>query len=74
VKFQDRLSIVLGAVALGLVVVQFFRPLGNVRIPPGILLLFVLIVLLRQAVRRQGQKRTDVLKEVQKRPLGLSDE
>ena len=64
----------LGAVALGLVVIQFFRPLGSTRIPPGILLLFVLIVVLRQAVRRQGRKREDVLKDVPRRPLGLSDE
>jgi hypothetical protein len=73
VKFNDNLLLVLAAVALALAIVQEVHPIGF-RIQPGVMIVVALLLTLRWALRRQRQKRADILKDVPRRPLGLSDE
>ena len=75
-NFRDRLADVLAIIAFCLAVLQLTYPsaLGGTRISPVLLITLALLVAARRAVRRQVKKRAEMLKEVPKRPLGLSDE
>jgi len=73
VKFRENLTIALALIAFGLSIAQMIHPFGFV-VHPGILLVIALLVVLRYAMRWQAKRRTDILKDVPPRPLGLSDD
>jgi hypothetical protein len=73
VKFRDNLTIALALIAFGLSIAQMVHPFGFV-IHPGILLVIGLLLALRYAMRWQAKRRSQILKEVPPRPLGLADE
>jgi hypothetical protein len=76
VKLRMSLTAVLAVTALGLAVVQFARPDGprGYFSSFGLLMLIALLLGGRYAAQRQAQKRGEILKNVPRRPLGLSDE
>ncbi len=65
--------VALGLTALVLGVVSFFYPFGP-KFNPGLLFLLAALLGLRFAVRRSQMKRERLLKEVPRRPLGISDD
>jgi hypothetical protein len=71
VKTGDVIAALGALVALALAVFAWVRP-G--RISPAALLVIAALLGLRYAARRQAHKREQMLKEVPRRPLGLSDE
>jgi hypothetical protein len=74
VKLRLNLTLVLGAIALALAVIEWIHPFGGrSRISPGIVVVILLLVGVRYAARHQAQKRADILKAVPEQPLGLSD-
>lgn len=65
--------IALGFTALIVGVVSYFYPFG-VRFNPTLLFLLAGLLCLRFLVRRQKIKRDQLMKEVPRRPLGISDD
>jgi hypothetical protein len=75
VKLRVSLTGALMVVALTLVVAEFIRfGVRGSRLNPGILVIIVLLLAARYAARRQARKRSEILKTVPRRPLGLSDD
>jgi len=75
VKLRLNFTLVLGLVALALAVIQWIHPFGGrSRLSPLIVLVILLLVGIRYAARQQAQKRSEVVKAVPKRPLGITDE
>lgn len=72
-QIRDRFMVALGLTALALGVVSYFYPFGP-RFSPTLLFLLAALLLLRLLVRRQQVKRERMLREVPRRPLGISDE
>ena len=68
------LAVVALCVALFELVSPLFGMRANGRIRPFSLILIALLLLGRHAVYRQTQKRSEILKDVPERPLGISDE
>jgi hypothetical protein len=66
VKLRESLTLVLGVVALILAIVF--------RLRPSFLIVIALLLALRYATILQKRKRAQILREVPRRPLGLSDE
>jgi hypothetical protein len=75
VKLGLSLTGALMVIALTLAVAEFisFGARGS-RLNPGVLVIIVLLLGARYAARRQAQKRSEILKAVPRRPLGLSDD
>ena len=75
-KLRPDLPVILGVVALALALMRVFRPFGSGRfgIGPVSLIVILLLLGLRYAMRRQTQKRGEILKTVPKHPLGLADD
>jgi hypothetical protein len=73
-----RVSIraVLGVGALLAGIAEFVNPFGPVylRRMPALLILIGLVMLAREAIWRQSRTREEILKEVPRKPLGLSDD
>jgi hypothetical protein len=59
---------------LGLAIFEYANPSRQNRIGPGTLLVISLLLGLRYVFVRQAQKRSDLAKEIPRRPLGLTDE
>jgi hypothetical protein len=75
VKLRVSLTGALMVIALTLAVVELIRfGAGGSRINPGVLVIIVLLLAVRYAARRQAKKRSEILKAVPRRPLGLSDD
>lgn len=75
VKLRVNLTVMLALAAAVLAVVQFANlgpRLGAVS--PGLLILIAALLGARYAVKRQKDKRAELLKSVPRRPLGISDE
>jgi hypothetical protein len=66
VKLRDDLTLVLGIVVLILAIVFHLRP--------GFLIVIALLLALRYGTILQKRKRAEILREVPRRPLGLSDD
>ena len=75
-KIRDIFAPVGAVLALALAIVELLQPAGSrlTRLSPGILLVIAALMGARTALRRQAQKRQELLKEVPKRPLGLDDD
>jgi hypothetical protein len=74
VKFQVNTTATLAVIALSLGFIQLFNPLpGMSRISPQAFFLVGALFGLRYAVRRESQKREEILKSVPRRPLGLDE-
>jgi hypothetical protein len=63
----------LGFTALILGVVSYFYPFGP-RFNPALLFLLAVLLGLRLAIRRQKIRREQMIKEVPRHPLGISDD
>ena len=72
-KLPAHLTMVLAVVALGLAIAQTIHPFG-LRIHPGVMLVVALLLGLRYVLRRNTQKRAEMLRDVPRRPLGILDE
>jgi hypothetical protein len=70
VKLRLNLTIVLAAASLGLVIYQMILR----HLSPWYLIILVLLFAGRYFARQQVRKREQVLKEVPRRPLGLSED
>jgi hypothetical protein len=68
--------LVLGVCALILGIAEFVAPFGPIylRRMPGLLVIIALVLLAREAIRRQAYTRERIVKAVPPRPLGLMDE
>ena len=74
VKFHVNTTAMLAVIALSLGLVHWISPLpGMARISPQAFLLVGALFGLRYAVRREAQKREEILKSVPRRPLGLDE-
>jgi hypothetical protein len=74
VKFHVNTTAALAVLAISLGLVQLINPLpGMSRINPQAFFLVGALFGLRYAVRRESQKREEILKSVPKRPLGLDE-
>ena len=74
-KLRLSLTGALMVIALALAAVELIRfGARGSRINPGVLVIIVLLLAARYAARRQARKRSEILKAVPRRPLGLSDE
>jgi hypothetical protein len=68
------LAVVALSVALFELVSPFFGIPSNGRIRPYSLILIAILLLARHAVYLQTKKRSEILKDVPERPLGISEE
>ena len=74
-KLRLNLTVALALIAAGLAVVQFANVgprLGGVS--PVLLVLVAALLGARYAVKRQKEKRAELLKSVPRRPLGISED
>jgi len=76
VKVRDIFAPVGAVLALALAIVELFQPAYArlTRLSPGILIVIAALMGARTALRRQAQKREEMLKAVPQRPLGLDEE
>ncbi len=67
---------VLGIAALILGIAEYVTPFGPMymRRMPALLIVIALVLLAREAIRRQAYTRERIVKAVPPRPLGLMDE
>lgn len=75
VKLRLNLTVVLALIVAALAVFQFSNAgsrFGNVS--PALLILVAALLGARYAVKRQKEKRAELLKAVPRRPLGISDD
>jgi hypothetical protein len=74
VKFHVNTTATLAVIAISLGLIQLFNPLPAMsRISPQAFFLVGALFGLRYAVRRESQKREEILKSVPRRPLGLDE-
>ncbi|HEX5431166.1 MAG TPA: hypothetical protein VFW83_04320 [Bryobacteraceae bacterium] len=75
-KLPINSTAALAVIAIGVAIFELVRShgSGNFRIPAIILIVIVLLLGFRYAMRRQARKRAERLNAVPKHPLGLSDE
>jgi len=74
-NFRERLTVTGAILALVLGLLQLVHPIEALpRISPGLLIFVALLLGARHASRQQAAKRSEILKEVPQRPLGLSDD
>jgi hypothetical protein len=75
VKLRVSVTGALMVVALTLAAVELIRfGARGSRVNPGVLVIIVLLLAARYAARCQARKRSEILKTVPRRPLGLSDD
>jgi len=74
VRFRTQFALVMALLVLGLAIFEYANPSRQNRIGPGTLLVISLLLGLRFVFVRQAEKRSNMAKEVPRRPLGLSDE
>jgi len=74
VRFRTYFALVMALLVLGLAIFEYANPSRQNRIGPGTLLVISLLLGLRFVFVRQAEKRSNMAKEVPRRPLGLSDE
>jgi hypothetical protein len=74
VKIGDITAIVGFIVTLALGFFELTQPAETRRLSPLILFVVAALFAARIAARRQARKRSQILKEVPKRPLGLNDD
>ena len=65
--------LLVAAIALALAVIQWVHPF-SARLSPMVLIVVALLLGARYAVRRQARKRSEILRAVPRRPLGLDDD
>ena len=74
VKFHVNTTATLAVIAISLGLIQLFNPLPAMSgISPQAFFLVGALFGLRYAVRRESQKREEILKSVPRRPLGLDE-
>ena len=75
-KIRDIFAPVGAVLALALAIVELFQPADArlTRLSPAILIVIAALMGARTALRRQAQKREEMLKAVPQRPLGLDEE
>ena len=73
-RFRTYFALVMALLVLALSIFEYANPSRQNRIGPGTLLVISLLLGLRYMFVRQAQKRSDLAKEVPRRPLGLTDE
>jgi hypothetical protein len=75
VKIRDLFAPAGAVLALALAIVELFQPADArlTRLSPGILIVIAALGA-RTALRRQAQKREEMLKAVPQRPLGLDED
>ena len=73
-RFRTYFALVMALLVLGLAIFEYANPSRQNRIGPGTLLVISLLLGLRFVFMRQAEKRSNMAKEVPRRPLGLSDE
>ena len=73
-RFRSQFALLMALLVLVLAIFEYAHPSRQNRIGPGTLLVIALLLGLRYVFVRQAQKRSDLAKEVPRRPLGLSDE
>ena len=73
-RFRTQFALVMALLVLGLAIFEYANPSRQNRIGPGTLLVISLLLGLRFVFVRQAEKRSNMAKEVPRRPLGLSDE
>lgn len=73
-RFRTYFALVMALLVLGLAIFEYANPSRQNRIGPGTLLVISLLLGLRFVFVRQAEKRSNMAKEVPRRPLGLSDE
>ena len=71
-KFQDVWAPAGALIVLGLAIYAALNP-GSTRLSPAALFVVALLLGVRYAIRRQAQRKGQVLKEVPKKPLGLDE-
>jgi len=76
VKLRINMTAALAVIALAIAIAEFVGPAGlrNIRISPTVLVIAALLLAARYGVKRQAKKREEILKEVPRHPLGLSDD
>lgn len=75
-KIRDIFAPVGAVLVLALAIVELFQPADArlTRLSPWILIVIAALMGARTALRRQAQKREEMLKAVPQRPLGLDEE
>ena len=75
-KIRDVFAPVGAVLALVLAIVELFQSADSrlTRLSPGILIVIAALMGARTALRRQAQKREEILKAIPQRPLGLDDQ
>ncbi len=68
------LTLTLAVIILALGIAQMVRPFSSAPISPVLMIVVSLLLFLRYGLVRQRQKRLQLMNQVNKRPLGLTDE
>ena len=67
-------TLVLAAILLCMGVAQMVKPFSRAPIDPRVLIVIALLLFVRYGLVRKRQRRLEMMQNVPKKPLGLSDD